>query len=208
MKRPSLDGPLVFIDVDTQRDFLEPTGALYVPGSVEIVPNLERLTRFARANRIPILATACAHHPDDPDPEPFPPHCLIGTHGARRIDATHHDVTLTIDRDARSHVATGAPGHVTIHKRHYDVFTNAAAESLIETLADDDPTFIVYGVATDYCVRAAVEGLLARGRRTAIVADAIRAVDPDNEADVLGTLVEQGALMVLTEVVLASRPAL
>ena len=35
-----LEGPLVFVDVDTQRDFLEPTGALYVPGSTEILANL------------------------------------------------------------------------------------------------------------------------------------------------------------------------
>ncbi len=33
-----LEGPLVFVDIDTQRDFLELTGALYVPGSAEIVP--------------------------------------------------------------------------------------------------------------------------------------------------------------------------
>ena len=35
-----LEGPLVFVDIDTQRDFLEPTGALYVAGSTEILPNL------------------------------------------------------------------------------------------------------------------------------------------------------------------------
>ena len=40
-----LEGPLVFVDIDTQRDFLEPTGALYVPGSAEILAQLGRLDR-------------------------------------------------------------------------------------------------------------------------------------------------------------------
>ena len=82
------DGPLVFVDIDTQRDFLDPDGALFIPESEAIVPTLARLTAFARTRNIPVLATACAHRLDDPDPEPFPPHCLIGSPGQERIDAT------------------------------------------------------------------------------------------------------------------------
>ena len=37
-----LEGPLVFFDVDTQRDFMEPDGALYVARATEIIPNLAR----------------------------------------------------------------------------------------------------------------------------------------------------------------------
>ncbi len=43
-----LEGPLVFVDIDTQRDFLEESGALYVPGSRSILGNLERLSRYCR----------------------------------------------------------------------------------------------------------------------------------------------------------------
>src|SRR5262249_23111851 len=42
---PMLERPLVFLDIDTQRDFLEPSGALYVAGSRAILVNLEQLTR-------------------------------------------------------------------------------------------------------------------------------------------------------------------
>ena len=48
-----LDGPLRFVDVDTQRDFLEPDGALFIAGSGAIRPNLARLTRFRARGRHP-----------------------------------------------------------------------------------------------------------------------------------------------------------
>ena len=83
-----LEGPLVFVNIDTQRDFLEPTGALYVPGSTEILPNLARLTEFARSHHIPILATTCAHLPDDPELTQFPPHCMAGTRGQELVAET------------------------------------------------------------------------------------------------------------------------
>ena len=63
------------------------------------------------------------------------------------------------------------------------------------------PTFVVYGVATDYCVKVAVLGLLTRGHRVAVVVDAIRAVDPASEADILTEFARRGALLTLTDVV-------
>lgn len=197
-----LAGPLVFVDVDTQRDFMEPTGTLFVPGSTEIVANLARLTAFAREQGIPILATACAHSLDEADPEPFPPHCLIGTPGQARIGATSWPDTRVVDLDETPAI-DALPPHLTLHKCRYDLFSHAAAESLIDRYARDRPTFVVYGVATDYCVKAAVLGLLARGQKVAVVADAIRAVDPAAEADVLGEFTARGAMLVLTEVVVS-----
>ena len=55
----------VFVDVDTQLDFLYPVGALYVPGAERIVPVLERLNRYAAARGIPVLSTADAHAEND-----------------------------------------------------------------------------------------------------------------------------------------------
>ena len=87
---------MVFFDIDTQRDFLEPSGSLYVPGSTEIVPNLARLTEFARTHDIPILATACAHLPDDPELTQLPPHCMAGTPGQERVPATNYPDSVVL----------------------------------------------------------------------------------------------------------------
>jgi len=194
-----LDGPLVFVDVDTQRDFMEPSGSLHVAGADEIVKNLARLTRHAIDRKIPVIATACAHKLDDPDPEPFPPHCLIGTPGRGRIEATAIGESVVVPREGG--FGGTRPAHLTIEKQHYDVFTNPDADRIFATYRTDDPTFVLYGVATDYCVKACANGLLDRGARVALVVDATRAVDPAEEAGVLTELVRRGALMVLTEVV-------
>jgi nicotinamidase/pyrazinamidase len=193
-----LEAPLVFVDIDTQRDFLEPAGALYVPGSEEIRSNLARLTRFAVDHHIPVLATACAHTPDDAEFARFPLHCLIGTRGQERIAETACD-TVVLDLGER--LTRSIPPHLTLLKRELDVFSRKDTDPLIARYNLSHPTFVVYGVATDYCVRAAATGLLARHCRVAIVVDAIRGIDADAEGDVLTELARQGALLTLTDVV-------
>jgi nicotinamidase/pyrazinamidase len=194
-----LDGPLVFVDVDTQRDFLEPGGALFIAGSGAIRPNLARLTRFALESGIPILATACAHLDGDPEFATFPPHCLLGTTGQGRIAETA--CTDAPIFEAGAPLPDPIPAHLTIHKQQYDVFSNPDAGRLVEHYAKGDPTFVVYGVATDYCVKCAVEGLLERGKKVALVVDAIRGVDPSSEAGLLTKFAQRGTLLTLTEVV-------
>jgi len=194
-----LDGPLVFVDVDTQRDFLDPDGALFVAGSGAIRPNLARLSAFARAAGIPILATSCAHGPDDPEFAVFPPHCLVGTPGQGRVDETAWPGGPVLEPGSAA-PAEVVP-HLTIHKRAYDVFSEPAADGVVALYGRDRPTFVVYGVATDYCVRCAASGLLDRGQRVALVVDAIRAVDPAAEADLLTDFARRGALLTVTDVV-------
>ncbi len=194
-----LDGPLVFVDVDTQRDFLDPDGALFVAGSGAIRANLARLTRFARDRGIPILATACAHEPGDPEFAVFPPHCLVGTPGRDRVDETAWPGGPVFAPGGP--IPGEIPPHLTIHKLQYDVFSNPDAGRLVALYGRGGPTFVVYGVATDYCVRCAVEGLRDRGHKVAVVVDAIRAVDPAAEADVLTGFAGLGGLLTLTDVV-------
>lgn len=194
-----LEGPLVFVDIDTQRDFLDPLGALYVPGSAEILANLARLTEFARAHDIPILATACAHFPDDPELKQFPRHCMAGTPGQERVPATSCPDSIVLDVAER--LDGELPRHLTLLKRELDVFSRLDATDLVARYNRNKPTFVVYGVATDYCVRAAVEGLVKRQCRVAIVADAVRAIDPSVEADLLSSWARRGALLTVTDVV-------
>ena len=200
-----LEGPLVFIDVDTQRDFLDPDGALFINGSGAIRPTLARLTAFARERGIPILATACAHRPDDPEFAVFPPHCLIGSGGQTRIEETAWPGGEVVEPGSGV-IPESIPPHQTIHKRAYDVFSTPETDAIIRLYARNQPTFVVYGVATDYCVRCVVDGLLERGHKIALVVDAIRGVDSNKEADELTRFARAGALLTLADLVCANSP--
>ena len=195
--------PVVFVDIDTQRDFLEPTGALFVPGSEAILGRLRMLTESARRNGIPVLATACSHAPGDPEFQVFPPHCLAGSIGQSRIPQTawprESDIVIgPLDGFEPFEVL---PPHLTLEKREYDVFSHPEADRVVAAYDRDKPQFVVYGVATDYCVKAAVHGLLDRGCEVAVVVDAIRAIDVEHEQDVLTEFTRRGAVLTLAEIV-------
>ncbi len=79
---------LVFVDVDTQADFMLPTGNLYVPGAEKIIPNLARLVEFARDHDVPVVSSADAHSLSDDEFQQFPPHCVKGTSGQKKLPET------------------------------------------------------------------------------------------------------------------------
>jgi len=163
----------VFVDVDTQIDFLFPAGALYVPGAERLLPSIARLNHFAAAQGIPLISTADAHSEDDPEFRQWPPHCVAGTIGQRKPAETMVGV-----------------GQIIVEKQALDVFSNPDFPALLGSLAAD--RYVVYGVATDYCVRCAVTGLLATGKPVALVTDAIAAVNPEAGARTLAEFIARG----------------
>jgi nicotinamidase/pyrazinamidase len=174
---------LGFWDVDTQVDFILPHGALYVPGAEKLIPNLRRLTDFARRRALTAVATRDAHAPDDPEFKTFPPHCVKGTAGARKIPETTF------------------PAQTVLEKQTFDIFDRPEADTLLEKTGIRD--WVVYGVATDYCVRAAVLGLARRGARVTVVSDAIQGIAPATTAMAVTEMRTAGAHFRATDAVLA-----
>ena len=124
---------------------------------------------------------------------------MAGTDGQQRVAATVCANSVVLDPDER---LTGElPAHLTLQKREFDVFSRQDTDDLIARYNRSAPTFVVYGVATDYCVRAAVEGLLARGCQVAVVADAVRAIEPARESELMSDWAHRGVLLTMTDVV-------
>jgi len=161
----------VFVDVDTQLDFLYPVGALYVPGAERIVPAIERLNRHAAAHGIPVISTVDAHAEDDPEFADWPPHCIAGTLGQHKASATLLDRRVTVPNRECDLALEGAD-QIVVEKQSVDVFTARNLPRILQALAAD--RYVVYGVVTEICVRSAVRGLLATGKPVVVVADAIK----------------------------------
>lgn len=175
----------VFFDVDTQLDFLFPAGALAVPGAKTIVPALNMLTRLALARGIQIISTADAHTEDDPEFQIWKPHCVAGTAGQVKANATMLSGALVIPSVTRdiSGMPAALPPQVIFEKQSTDCFSNPNLSPLLKALSAD--RYIVYGVATEHCVQKAIVGLLSTGAKIELVEDATCGIDP---AEVEATL--------------------
>jgi nicotinamidase/pyrazinamidase len=192
----------VFVDVDTQVDFVEPTGALYVPSAETLKPSFARLAEAARARGVPYVASSDAHAPDDPEFQVFPPHCVAGTPGQLRVPETQLSGATVVPLDGAlpGELDLGAP--IELQKVAFDLFTNPSAEKVLE--ATGAKTAVVFGVALDYCVRAAALGLRARGYDTVLVRDATAPVTAEGGASTEVELREAGVRFASTDEVLAA----
>src|SRR4051812_25577662 len=77
-----------FLDVDTQVDFIEPSGKLYARGAEAIKANVARLVALAQTAKLPLVASVDAHQEGDPEFGQFPPHCIRGTKGQEKLAET------------------------------------------------------------------------------------------------------------------------
>jgi nicotinamidase-related amidase len=59
--------------------------------------------------------------------------------------------------------------------------------------------FVVFGVVTEYCVSFAAKGLLERGRRVAVVQDAIETLKAEDGEQTVAQLQRLGARFITTE---------
>jgi nicotinamidase/pyrazinamidase len=170
----------VFVDVDTQIDFVFPAGALYVPGAEKIVPAIERLNRFAAARGDVVIATMDAHAEDDPEFRTWPPHCVAGTSGQLKAQRTLLDNRIVVP-NAPVEIQTGGAQQILLEKQALDAFSNVNIGQLLGKLNAD--RYVVYGVVTEYCVRCAALGLLKTGKPVSVVTDAIETLNPaDSQA--------------------------
>lgn len=248
----------IFYDVDTQNDFMNKDGALYVPNAEALKPNLAKLTYFAKENNVLIVGSVDRHFGTEEykDREgelqrrggKFPDHCMNESKGELKIDETTFHVYPTrsscpvTDRkfDAGRYIAHDRETSsikeklrwannimdingnlillyrnpkrenlpVYFEKQNYDVFTNPVADYFFQKLLKIrrfDKEAVVYGVATDYCVKAAVLGMQKEGIQCYVVEDAIKGVASETTKTALKEMKIAGAKFVKTKDVLEEK---
>ncbi len=196
---------LVFVDIDTQFDFMDPQGKLYVPGAEKLQENLRRLTEIARERGILVIATADNHPEDAEEFAEWPPHCVMGTPGQLKMPYTSFANPFRVPwQEPPKAEEIPLEGQVIIEKNALSCFTNPSCDPYLRRVAkelsgDEPVTFVVYGVATDYCVRAATLGLRERGYPVMVVEDAIAGVSEETTKQALEEMRRAGAQFVTTD---------
>ena len=199
--------------MDTQVDFVEPDGKLYVGGAELVVPAMARLVDRARAAGAVHVASADDHELTDPEisTEPdfestYPPHCLRGTRGAEKIAETKQldplPLALAPFPPLRLRELVSGRREILLLKKSFDVFTNPSAEALLDLLDPDE--VVVFGVATDVCDDATIRSLLRRSRHVVFVEDAARGIDDSRTSACLAAWREQGVRFTTAEEAAAS----
>ena len=194
---------IIFLDIDTQYDFMNPRGKLYIPKAEELIPNLRRLFRFAEKNNIPVVSSLDTHRRNDPEFKHFPPHCIKGTRGYKKMEETFLNKVRPVRKRAsiqcRREPSCGRK-QIFITKHTIDVFSNPQIKIILK------PCQVVYvfGVALDYCVKAACLGLVNLGIKTYLVRDATKAVSTKGERETLRLLKQKGIIFLKTEEVIES----
>ena len=192
-----MTAPLAFFDVDTQIDFMDPRGSLYVKGAQEIRGNLQQLIAYARRHGIPILSSADAHPLDDPSFAEWPPHCVVGTAGQQRIPETAlPDPCVVPNRPGAFAPPREWPAQIIIEKQEYDASTNANFAAILTALGAR--RFVVFGVATDYCVRGTALSLLKKGFSVQLVTDAIKAISEEDGRKAIDEITAGGGELITT----------
>ena len=165
----------LYVDVDTQQDFVFPSGALYVPGAEQILARVAELNREAITGGHTLLATMDAHTENDPEFSAWPHHCVAGTLGQRKPE-------MTI-----------VPGMRILTKQNVNCFTNPEMDAMLREGAFTHA--VVYGVVTEICVRHAVNGLLDRGLKVEIRSDAIKELDANSATKFLKDVCDRGGII-------------
>jgi nicotinamidase/pyrazinamidase len=196
------------IVVDVQGDFTKwKNGSLAVPGSDEgYVKSVEAATRQLKDLGVLIFGTQDWHPPDHvsfatshPGKKPFetiiidgrtqalwPPHCIQGTENARVL--IDNNLFLAIVKMSQDPSV-----------ENYSAFqdgngTKTEMDAILRINGVEE--VILYGIATEYCVKATSLDLLAANYKTTVIEGLCRSVSPDAAAAGLDEMRHKGVRVV------------
>jgi nicotinamidase/pyrazinamidase len=182
--------------VDVQNDFADPAGSLYVNGGADVVPLVNIETGRALTAGAAVVYTQDWHPEHTPhfaaDGGIWPVHCVRDTWGAE-----FHPNLIVRGPMVRkgTHGEDGYSGF-TMRDPEGGGAIPTELEASLEARAIN--RIVICGLATDYCVKATALDGVRLGYETAVLLEAIRAVDlaPGDGERALDQLWAAGAALV------------
>ncbi len=170
--------------VDTQWDFMAEDGALSVAGADALVaPMRAWLSALQPDETAGVLFTFDTHFAEtyaaSPEAQMFPIHCVRGTRGwANMLDIALVDPAIPAWRIEKGVFDMWAEPGLAIEDARDASKPTILREDFFTALAANGVTDVtVIGVAADYCVRWAVDGLIARGFAVTVPAGLTRGIE-------------------------------
>jgi nicotinamidase-related amidase len=128
-----------------------------------------------------------------------------GTVGAELVPDALTERVARVPNDAEAKLPEDLSRYqqILLEKQTLNIFESRHADALVQRLGSD-AEFVVFGVVTEYCVSFAAKGLLERGRRVAVVQDAIETLKPEDGKKTIAELERLGARLTTTEQALSA----
>jgi nicotinamidase/pyrazinamidase len=195
------------IVVDVQADFTElKSGTLAVPGTgVQYIEAVETVTRQLVQQGLPVYLTQDWHPADhvsfftnnsgaepmqviEIDGRPqvmWPPHCVQGTPGAEILIA------------AEGSTRTVRKGLDTKYDSYSGFADDGGRDTEMDNLLRKDgiKNLIVYGLATDYCVKATAIDAVDAGYKVTVIEGLSKGVAPETTAQALEEMKAKGIII-------------
>ena len=172
---PDYDLSTALLVVDVQNDFADPKGSLYVKGGEAIPDRANDEIRQASEAGALIVYTQDWHPPSTPhfqkDGGIWPVHCVRDTWGAEFVPGL--EVRGRVIRKGTG----GEDGYSGFSVRDPQSGKRSATALENELRSRGARRVVIAGLATDYCVVETVLDATHLGFETAVLRDAIRAVD-------------------------------
>src|SRR5437763_933266 len=175
------------------------------PGPRSCCPTFDALPMPLAKAEYFLVSHGCFHTPNDPEFKIFPAHCVKGTMGAELVPEALTDKIVRVPNDASAKLPEDLSQYqqILLEKQTLNIFESRHAEELVQRLGTQ-AEFVVFGVVTEYCLSFAATGLLARGRRVAVVEDAIETLKPEDGGNTVADLQRLGARLTTTTEALAA----
>lgn len=170
-------GETALVVVDVQNDFADAGGGLSVAGGSAVIPVINGEIAMAASAGALVVATQDWHPGSTPhfakDGGIWPVHCVGGTWGAE----LHPDLAVPGDAPRVRKGVNGEDGYSGFTTR--DPTTGETTPTELEALLRERgiSRVVVVGLATDYCVKATALDAARLGFDTALLTDAVAAVD-------------------------------
>jgi len=186
----------ILIDVDTQIDLLRHTNS----DARDLLLRIRRLIAWARVRRIHVISTCLARRPPAAADVPgVSCDCIEGTPGQRKLSYTMLPSRISFEAENRfdlPRMLLSNYQQVIFEKRIEDPFVLPRVDRLLTEIRAD--RFIVFGMGLETSIKATVLGLLSRGRKVAVVTDAVAAADARAGSLALRKMQAKGAKLITT----------
>jgi isochorismate hydrolase len=184
--KPNLASTALLV-IDMQNFFLDSKSQTFTPGGLAIIPNIEKLIKTFRKNRLPVIYTAHVHKSPEMD--------------GGLMSWWWQGMVIENTDDAKIHKALAPrPEEKIIYKHRYSGFYNTDLEITLRCLKITD--LVICGIMTNLCCETTARDAFMRDFRVFFLLDATGTVDEEFHLATLKNLAFGFAYVTKTEEIL------